>query len=119
MTASTGPTSLLLKDDKVVSVKNGDNYRSSNIGGPGHADQVISGDVIKNSSSISTGLNGLAHGIIFSGAVPILQTGGTISGMGGGSEGYNPMLVVVDGVEVGKGVPVDLYSPGRLKLLKF
>jgi len=118
MMANAGSTSLLLKDDKVISPKSGDDYRSSNIGGPGHADQVIKGDDIKNSSSLSTGLSGIAHGVVFNGGVPALQTGATVSGAMGGSEGMEPMLVVVDGVTVGQGVPLDLYSPSMIETVE-
>ncbi len=118
MMASTGSTSLLLKDDKIISQKSSDNYRSSNLAGPGHADQVIKGDDIKNASSLSVGLSGIAHGVVFSGGVAALQTGATISGTMGGSEGVEPMLVVVDGVEVGHGVPVDLYSPSLIETVE-
>lgn len=105
-----------LKPVKVMGAT--DNYKSSNLGGAGHADQVILGDAFKNAPTLSIGLNGLAHGVIFNGGAPALQTGMTISGAGGGSESLEPMLVVVDGTEVGQGVNIDTYNPGSVETVE-
>ncbi|HWZ15763.1 MAG TPA: TonB-dependent receptor plug domain-containing protein [Mucilaginibacter sp.] len=99
---------LMLKDDKSIASKQTANYRSSNIGGPGHADQVISGDQIKNASTLSTGLNGLLRGVLFNSGVPALNTGFTVSN---GSQTLNPMLIVVNGSQIGQGVNIDQYNP--------
>ncbi|GAC1303731.1 MAG: Plug domain-containing protein [Mucilaginibacter sp.] len=99
---------LMLKGDKAIIQKNTRNYRSSNIGGPGHADQVVTGDEIKNAAMLSTGLNGLLHGVLFNSGVPALNTGYTVSS---GIQTLNPMLVVVDGSQIGRGVNIDQYNP--------
>lgn len=99
---------LMLKGDKSIASKQTANYRSSNIGGPGHADQVISGDQIKNASTLSTGLNGLLRGVLFNSGVPALNTGFTVSN---GSQTLEPMLVVVNGSQIGQGVNIDQYNP--------
>src|SRR5205807_1208349 len=52
-----------------------DNYRSSNLGGAGHADQVIKGSDIKNSPTLSSALNGRARGLNFVNGVPYLIDG--------------------------------------------
>ncbi|MDB5123822.1 MAG: hypothetical protein JWP94_1951 [Mucilaginibacter sp.] len=107
--------SLILKADKVIIPKNNSNYRSSNIGGPGHADQVVSGEAIKNASSLSTGLNGLLRGVMFSSGVPALNTGFTVSN---GGQTLNPMLVVVDGNRMVTGESIDQYNPGFIETVE-
>ncbi|MBS1504123.1 MAG: TonB-dependent receptor plug domain-containing protein, partial [Bacteroidetes bacterium] len=82
------------------------NYRSSNIGGAGHADQVISGDEIKDAPTLSSGLNGLARGVNFVNGVPYLQSAVVVSG---GSSVAEPMYVVVDGTPVDRNI--DLIAP--------
>ncbi|MBS1526848.1 MAG: TonB-dependent receptor plug domain-containing protein [Bacteroidetes bacterium] len=82
------------------------NYRSSNIGGAGHADQVISGDQVKDAPTLSSGLNGLARGVNFVNGVPYLQTAVVLSG---GQQVAEPMYVVVDGTPVDRNI--DLIAP--------
>jgi TonB-dependent SusC/RagA subfamily outer membrane receptor len=117
ITASTGTTNLLVKNEK-ISQKRSDSYRSSSLAGPGHADQVIMGDDIKNAPSLSIGLTGIAHGIQFTFGVPALLTGKTVSGSMGGSENAESMLVVVDGVEIGGDSNIDLYNPGSVETVE-
>jgi hypothetical protein len=108
--------SIVLKSDRVTSPKRYDNYRSSNLGGPGHADQVVSGDEIKNASSLSVGLSGLLHGVYFSSGQPVLNTGTIVSSAG---EMVLPMLIVVDGVKmVGPGVSIDQYNPASIETIE-
>ncbi|WP_295674755.1 TonB-dependent receptor plug domain-containing protein [uncultured Mucilaginibacter sp.] len=109
--ASNLITNQVTTDTKGNSAKRLDNYHSSNIGGPGHADQVVLGDAIKDAPSISSGLNGLLHGVQFNNGVPSLQTGVTLSG--GGAQ-IDPMLVIFDGVTLGNGVSVDIINPGSV-----
>jgi hypothetical protein len=73
--------------------KNG-SYRSSNLAGPGHADQVVKGDDIRSSPTLSAGLNGRLRGINFSNGVPYLTTGVTMSG---GKAVNEPMYLILDG----------------------
>jgi len=76
-------------------------YRSSSLAGPGHADQVVLGDEIKNAPNLISGLNGLLRGVDFSGGYPMLRGGGVVSLSGGSTP---PMLVIVDGVTVPGGL---------------
>lgn len=92
------------------------NYRSSNLGGPGHADQVISGDLIKNASLLSTGLNGLARGVDFINQVPYLKAGAVVTG---GRTVNEPMLLVVDGVIMGSaGSNFDAINPALIETVE-
>lgn len=77
------------------------NYRSSNLGGAGHADQVIKGNDIKNSPSLSAALNGRARGVNFVNGVPFLNDG-TVLTMGNSSA--EPMLVMLDGSQASSNV---------------
>ncbi|WP_295674757.1 TonB-dependent receptor plug domain-containing protein [uncultured Mucilaginibacter sp.] len=103
-----------------------DNYRSSSLAGPGHANQVITGEAIRNSPSLSTGLSGLLRGIRFSGGVPSLVTGIVISGGGSPIAGtainsgvkVDPMLVIVDGANMGNGADIDVINPGSVETIE-
>ncbi len=108
MTASNEPGKLVLKNDKVMGVKRNSNYISSNLGGAGHADQVIDGNQIINSPTLSIGLNGLARGVQFISGVPSLNTGMVVTN---GQEILEPMLVMVDGTNMGVGANIDLVNP--------
>lgn len=72
-------------------------YRSSNLGGAGHADQVVHAETFKYSPSLSSGLNGVLHGVNFVNGVPYLQGSTVVTGMG---EQVSPMYVLMDGTEV-------------------
>jgi len=113
--ANNGSTKELLKNDKVVGTPTGYNYRSSNIGGPGHADQVILGDNIKSYPTLSSALGGLVPSVQFTNGVPSLRTGMTISASGQTTE---PMLVMVDGTNMGRGFDVDNYNPAGIEAVE-
>ncbi len=115
ITASTGSTSLLIKEGNTINSVAGDNYRSSSLGGSGHANQVIKSDKLQNSPSLSLALTGIAHGVQFLGGVPSLKTGMTISQ---GNETLIPMLIVVDGVEIGRGASIDEYNPNSVETVE-
>ncbi len=115
MTASTEPGSILFKNDKTIGLKPTDNYRSSNLAGPGHADQVINGEDIKNAPSLSIGLSGRADGVQFYGGVPALGTALTFAK---GGQRVEPMLVYVDGAEIGRNVNIDIYSPTSIETVE-
>ncbi len=117
VTASNGSgrTAVLLNREGVTTRKSSDNYRSSNIGGAGHADQVISGDAIKDAPTLSSGLNGLARGVQFISGVASLINGKTISA---GSQSQENMLLVVDGAEIGQGANIDQYNPGSIETVE-
>ncbi|TSD63433.1 TonB-dependent receptor [Inquilinus sp. KBS0705] len=78
---------VLVKDSKT-------NYRSSNLGGSGNADQVIKHDEFKDSPTLIDGLNGKVRGVKFSNGAAYLLNGLVISA---GAAKYEPMLIVVDG----------------------
>ena len=80
------PKKALNESDKV--------YESSNLGGSGHADQVIKGDQIRNAPSLSQGLNGLLRSVYFVNGVPYLQGNMVFNGTNQVAE---PMYVVIDG----------------------
>jgi len=90
-----------LKDDRVVGPKKTASYRSSNLGGPGHADQVINGDSFANSPSLVTALNGVARDVDFVNGVPFLKTGQVLQK---NTLGANQMLIVVDGIVGGRSI---------------
>lgn len=73
------------------------NYESSNLGGAGHADQVIKGDQVKYAPTLSAGLNGLLHGINFIGGVPYNNVSIVFNGTTVVKE---PMYVLLDGSAV-------------------
>lgn len=89
---------------KAVVSNDKNNYESSNLGGSGHADQVISGDKIRNAPSLSVGLNGLLRGVSFTNGVPYNLVSNVVSSTG--TPVTEPMYVVIDGsgLEVGQGV---------------
>ncbi|MDR3693060.1 TonB-dependent receptor plug domain-containing protein [Mucilaginibacter sp.] len=113
--AGNGVTNQVANVSPDNSGKRRENYRSSNIGGPGHADQVVLGDDIRNSSSLSEALRGLLHGVQFSEGMPYLQTGVTLSGNGAQ---IDPMLVIVDGVDLGNGVNVNTVNPSSVEAVE-
>jgi hypothetical protein len=89
---------------KAVAVNDKNSYESSNLGGSGHADQVVSGDKFRNAPSLSIGLNGLLHGVSFTNGIPYNLVSSVV-----GSDGVprtEPMYVVIDGngLELGQGV---------------
>lgn len=90
-----------LKDDRVVGPKKTAAYRSSNLGGPGHADQVINGDSFANAPSLVTALNGVARDVDFVNGVPFLKTGQVLQK---NTLGVNQMLIVVDGIVGGRSI---------------
>jgi len=115
ITASNNVTSSTINDSRIKIPKRTDNYRSSSLGGPGHADQVVSGDDIKNSTSLSSMLNGMLRGVQFKDGIPSLATGMTISYAG---EEKNAMLVMIDGVNMGLGANIDIVPPGSVETVE-
>ncbi|MBS1520773.1 MAG: TonB-dependent receptor [Bacteroidetes bacterium] len=94
---------------KNVELNDKNNYESSNLGGSGHADQVVSGDKFKNAPSLSTGLNGLLHGISFTNGIPYNLVSNVVSSQG--TPLTEPMLVVLDGSELELGQSIDNINP--------
>lgn len=92
------------------------NYESSNLGGAGHADQVIHGDQLKYSPTLSAGLNGLLHGINFIGGVPYNNVSVVFNGTTIVKE---PMYVILDGspVELANG-GIDFINPNAVETVE-
>ena len=105
-----------LKDDRIVGPKKATSYRSSSLGGPGHADQVINGDSFVDAPSLVTALNGIARGVDFLDGVPYLRSGNVFSASGGST---HPMLIVVDGVIGGAGsAGIDVIPPRTVETVE-
>lgn len=83
-----------------------DQYRSSNLGGAGHADQVIHSETFKYAPTLSAGLNGVVRGVDFVNGVPYLRGNAVVSD---GAEKIAPMYVLLDGSQVTGGI--DNISP--------
>lgn len=115
MTASNGRVPVMLKNEKAIPADKKDNYRSSSLLGPGHADQVVLEDQIKNKPSLSTALNGVLRNIQFNNDIPILRSGEIVSG---GSQVTEPMYIVVDGVELGTGVGINTINPADVEAVE-
>lgn len=106
--ASAGDTSvskprksIMLKTVTVKGYKADDSYRSSVLGGPGHADQVMHAKDLESMGTMVTALNGRLRGVTFIGNMPYL----TLSVMSGiGANRAQPMMIIVDGAIV--------FSPG-------
>jgi hypothetical protein len=116
LTASNSTTNLAINPVKVQEGPTKFNYRSSNIGGPGHADRVVLGDQIKNFTMLSTGLQGYLPQVQYNGGSPYLSSNITIGGAGG--QGANLMLVMVDGIDMGIGYNVDLINPTSIEAIE-
>ncbi|MDF2432324.1 MAG: hypothetical protein JWP44_1955, partial [Mucilaginibacter sp.] len=91
-----------------------DNYISSNLGGPGHADQVILSNDIKSAPLLSSALNGIARGVDFSNGVAYLKNNSVVISGGMASE---PMLIVVDG-NTGSNRNIDNISPSTVETVE-
>ncbi|MDB4920462.1 carboxypeptidase regulatory-like domain-containing protein [Mucilaginibacter sp.] len=104
-----------LKGDKVVSPKRNDNYRSSNLGGAGHADQVIHGDDIADAPTLVTALNGIARGVDFANGVPYLKTSQITTSGGGMTE---PMLIIIDGTKGARNDGIDAIAPRAVETVE-
>jgi hypothetical protein len=112
---SNAAISVISKTEQVTNAKSNGSYRSSNLGGSGHADQVIMGDEIKGANSLSQALNGLAHGVQFANGVPALTSAVVISA---GAIVKQAMLVVIDGTTMGAGVSVDQILPSSVETIE-
>lgn len=98
--------SRVLKEVKIRAVKDENNYPSSSLLGPGHADQVMHAEEIdKIEGPLSTRLNGRLRGVIFYGNLPFLPPG-----MAQGS-----MLIIVDGV---KAQSIDAINPNDVETVE-
>ncbi len=115
ITASNASYQYSAKNDRIIGSKRTDTYLSSNIGGAGHADQVISGNDIKNAPTLSVGLNGIARGVSFINGVPLLND--TKVSLSGGSAA-EAMQLVLDGAIVGPGTSIDDINPTTVETVE-
>lgn len=114
VTASTNSARLAMKNDKSYTPKVTDNYRSSNLAGPGHADQVITGQDFSQSPSLSDALNGRLHGITFAQGMAYINGNTVITSSGAVTE---PMLLVLDG-NVGAISSVNDVNPATVETVE-
>ena len=115
ITANNNLNSLLSYNNGFNGIKRNSNYLSSNLDGPGHADQVISGDELKYSPTLSSALNGRAIGVDFDRGVPYLKSSLVLAPTG---EKFESMLLVVDGNIVGINNSVDYLSPASVETVE-
>ena len=119
--------SRVLKEVKIRAVKDENNYPSSSLLGPGHADQVIHADEIeKIGGQLSTSLNGRLRGVSFNGPpgqrFAYLGTGGPMVKGGAVVSSGNSMLLVLDGVIMPATFSVDninISSVETVEVLRF
>ena len=102
--------SRMLKEVKIKAVKRSDDYPSSNIGGPGHADQVMRREQLEQvQGQLAISLSGRLVGVKM-----IVDRQGRfhpyLSGFASG-----PMLVVVDGVE---GIDINNLSVNEVETVE-
>ncbi|MDB5134414.1 MAG: hypothetical protein JWP37_1017, partial [Mucilaginibacter sp.] len=93
-----GPKGHELKEVKIKAVKRNDDYPSSSLAGPGHADVVIHAEQIENMGGfLSLRLQGKTRGLIY--WVP-KRSGGFAPLAGGASFGKTNFLIILDGYEI-------------------
>jgi hypothetical protein len=103
------------QNNNLTRIKRADNYRSSNLGGPGHADQVISGDDVMDSPTLSIGLNGRARGVDFVNGIPFLRSSAVVLPSG---SAFESMMLVVDGDNLGVNLSVDVINPPSVETVE-
>jgi hypothetical protein len=87
------------------------NYRSSSLLGPGHADQVLHRkEIMQVGGTLATSLNGRLRNVRFSN--PQAGDGGNP-----GLIGMGPMLVVIDGVQMGN-YPINHLNPNDIETIE-
>jgi TonB-dependent Receptor Plug Domain len=99
-------TTKTLKSLKAVTVtanKRNIFYYTESLAGAGHADQVFHGNELKSGGSLTDQLMGRLRGIIFFSGIPVLS----MNASGNGINPPNPMMVLVDGIELN---PPDVNS---------
>jgi len=103
----TAADKLFLKNGKVLKEVNIKGYKhpkvpeivhSSNLNGPGHADQIIMSDQIQGCVNISDCLQGRLLGVIFSPPNPSGERTPYLNRAGGRLSGALSMAVIVDGI---------------------
>ncbi len=103
----------VVKAKNAANTRTEDNYRSSNLGGAGHADQVIKGSDIKNSPNLSSALNGRARGVNFVDGIPFLADASVVTMNASSAE---PMLVMLDGSQASSNI--DNVNPNVVETIE-
>jgi len=92
-------------------------YRSSSLGGAGHADQVMHAkDIATFSGQLATSLMGRLIRVQF--VNPQSGVGGIPYLVGFGNKFNNPMLVVIDGVEMASGTGVNIINSNDVETVE-
>ncbi len=112
MTASNTSKQVLLKEVPITGSKG---YHSSNLGGTGHADQVIGHDNIKTAPMLSSAINGVAKGVSFVNGVPFLIDSQLEFS---GDASTESMEVVVDGTILGQNSSIDIIDPTTVETIE-
>jgi TonB-dependent SusC/RagA subfamily outer membrane receptor len=115
LTASNNTAIMAINPEKVSAAPLKYSYRSSNIGGSGHADFVVHGEQFKNIPTLSSGLQGILPGVVFNGGVPYLTTNMTVSK---GVQQANPMLIMIDGTNMRAGYNIDILDPAEVETVE-
>ena len=97
----------MLAEVKIRAIRAKDNYRSSNLGGPGNADQVVKTDDLPPGGSLSERLDGTLKHIYF-----INYFGRTIITLGRGME---QPLIIVDGAEMSSTFDINSLGPNDVE----
>ena len=87
---------IMLKEVKIREKKSDDDYPSSNLSGPGHADQVVHRRDFRGGGLFSDQFNGILKGVTF--IRQGVQKKAILSGSAGlGANNVTPMLIMIDG----------------------
>ncbi|HVW96440.1 MAG TPA: TonB-dependent receptor plug domain-containing protein [Mucilaginibacter sp.] len=112
--------SIVLKEVKITDIKPKDNYRSSALGGPGHASQVIHMDDIKTGGQLSDKLNGILRNVIFTnrGGERFVNIAISPSLDGSKETPKNGMMIVVDGILEPENFDINSLLPGDVETVE-
>lgn len=103
-----------IKSPGIKSIKK-DSYRSSNLSGPGNADQVITEKQLSGFSSLNDALAGRLRGVDIASGVPFLQGSEVVSA---GAIMRQPMLIVIDGLKQGSGTTFNNVNPSDVETVE-
>jgi CarboxypepD_reg-like domain/TonB-dependent Receptor Plug Domain len=95
------PKGILLKEVKIREKKRDDNYRTANLNGPGHADQVIHRSEFRGGGLFSDQFNGILRGVSFGACPDGKMAFLTLNlSMATGMNGATPMVLIIDGAVI-------------------
>jgi CarboxypepD_reg-like domain/TonB-dependent Receptor Plug Domain len=109
---------IMLKEVKIKEKKKSESdYPSSNLTGPGHADQVIHHSEFRGGGSFSDQFNGLLRGVLFVPSMGGKKNAVLSGGSGMGMNGMTPMLLVLDGSPM-QGMSVDDINVNTIETIE-